>query len=237
MQPQEFDRHAELEDSHWWFVVRREIMRDQMLRFGAAGELLEIGCGTGGNLRGFAPHFARCTGVELDPLAVAHARRARSGEVLEGDFRDLPQMRWERYGWIVLADVIEHVEDDRAFVAELWRRVGAGSRLLVTVPSADLPMSAHDRALGHFRRYTRERLREPFAGCGARVLFESAFNRVLLPLIRALRGRQREGSDLRAHARPVNAALKLLFGLERARLRRGEAIRCGASRMLVVEKP
>ena len=59
VQAQEFDRHAELEDSHWWFVVRREIMRDQILRFGAAGGLLEIGCGTGGNLRRLSPLFAR----------------------------------------------------------------------------------------------------------------------------------------------------------------------------------
>lgn len=237
VQQDEFDRHAEIEDTHWWFVVRREIMLDQMLRFGANGNLLEIGCGTGGNLRRFGRVFARCSGVEIDPVAVAHARRLGSGEVLQGDFRELLEGRWGEFGWVVLADVIEHVEDDARFVGDLWQRIERGTRVLVTVPSADLPMSAHDRALGHHRRYSAERLREPFDACGARVHFESGFNRVLLPLIRLLRDRQGErASDLQRHGALTNTLLRTAFGLERGRLRGGIGMRSGVSRLLVVEK-
>lgn len=60
---------------------------------------------------------------------------------------------------VVLAlDVVEHVEDDGAFVERLVGWLRPNGRLVVTVPAHQSLFGPHDVALGHFRRYSRSGL-------------------------------------------------------------------------------
>jgi SAM-dependent methyltransferase len=54
-----------------------------------------------------------------------------------------------------LMDVLEHEQDDRRFLEDAFRKVKPGGRLVVTVPAYPCLFSAHDRSLGHLRRYRR----------------------------------------------------------------------------------
>ncbi len=54
---------------------------------------------------------------------------------------------------IIIVNVLEHIEDDRAAMAELGRMLRPGARLLIFVPALELLMSRLDRDHGHFRRY------------------------------------------------------------------------------------
>ena len=70
MHPTEFHLHARLEDHHWWFRARREIvftLLKQQLAPSPGKHILEIGCGTGGNLRLLSQHYSTM-GIEIDPL-------------------------------------------------------------------------------------------------------------------------------------------------------------------------
>lgn len=60
---------------------------------------------------------------------------------------------------VTLLDVLEHQEDDHAFLDGLLQRMRPGSRLVVTVPALAVLWSPWDVQLGHFRRYTRASLR------------------------------------------------------------------------------
>jgi hypothetical protein len=55
--------------------------------------------------------------------------------------------------FVTLLDVLEHQEDDRAFMSELVEKMESGSVLLLTVPALQKLWSQWDVALGHFRRY------------------------------------------------------------------------------------
>jgi SAM-dependent methyltransferase len=59
---------------------------------------------------------------------------------------------------IVLMDVLEHIEDDDAFLKETLDKLVPGGTLLITVPALQFLFSSHDRFLGHYRRYSRARL-------------------------------------------------------------------------------
>jgi hypothetical protein len=85
---------------------------------------------------------------------------------------------------ILLMDVIEHVEDEIAFVRELRGRpsVGADTRFLVTVPAYQSLFSSHDAFLGHYRRYSNRTLRESLEKAGLRVLDIGYFFSSLLPI-------------------------------------------------------
>jgi SAM-dependent methyltransferase len=68
---------------------------------------------------------------------------------------------------ITLLDVLEHQEDDQAFLIELVERMRPGARLLLTVPALPSLWSNWDVVLGHRRRYRRPQLARCINGAGA----------------------------------------------------------------------
>ena len=59
-----------------------------------------------------------------------------------------------------MLDVLEHIENDREFLAILNRKLNDGGLLLVTVPAYNFLFSEHDVFLKHYRRYDRKDLCE-----------------------------------------------------------------------------
>ena len=52
-----------------------------------------------------------------------------------------------------MVNVLEHIEDDGAALAELYRVLKPGGRLLLFVPALKFLFSELDRLHGHYRRY------------------------------------------------------------------------------------
>lgn len=244
MNKEEFDTHAALEDYHWWFRARRMILWEiiQKWIFPVPKTLLEIGCGTGGNLLFFQSRFARVVGLDLSPAAVRLARGRTALPIHEGDFRLLPPELWQEMELTLLADVLEHVPDDRAFVGDLLALMPVGGHLLVTVPAHPFLWSRHDEALGHCRRYRPQELLALFQGGQSRVLFSSPFNSVLLPAIALYRflrpvrdDKPLVSSDLSLPPGALNALLYQLFQLERFWVRHFP-LPMGVSHVLLLRK-
>ncbi len=96
----------------------------------------------------------------------------------------------------LMLDVIEHVEDDVAFVTEVVRASLADTGwVLVSVPAYQSLFSDHDRALKHFRRYSPAALRRTLESAGLNVMARGGLFHALLPV----RGR---AGPARAHRPP-----------------------------------
>jgi SAM-dependent methyltransferase len=152
----EHERLAELEETYWWHVARRHLIRtllSKTLRSNSAREVLDVGCGAGGNLE-LLGEFGRARGVEpAGPgLDGCRARGLGPDRVLEGSADAIP-VADESVDLVSFLDVLEHVEDDGAALAEAHRVLRPGGTLLVTVPAYRFLWSVHDEALGHRRRY------------------------------------------------------------------------------------
>jgi SAM-dependent methyltransferase len=117
-----------------------------------------------------------------------------------------------------LLDVLEHVPDDLGSLRAIHRRLKPGGALLLTVPANPWMWSAHDAAHHHFRRYTKNQLKELFLRSGLEVQLLSYFNTLLYPLIAAARiaGKiiRKESADDKLPNASVNAALNSIFGIE-----------------------
>lgn len=120
--------------------------------------VLEVGAGLGGTTA-YLRHdsIEGWTCLEPDPeLAAAIPCADPSIEVVRGTLTALEPTR--RFDSIVYIDVLEHIEDDRGEIHRAWDHLAAGGRLIVLAPAYESMMSEFDRAIGHFRRYTRRTL-------------------------------------------------------------------------------
>lgn len=83
----------------------------------------------------------------------------------------------DRLDTAVALNVVEHIEDDVGTLATLRGIVGHDGRVVILVPAMDELYGTLDKELGHFRRYTRRRLRDVFESAGLRVVHMQWFNR------------------------------------------------------------
>jgi len=103
----------------------------------STGALLEVGCGDGYQLAEAEKAGFAVTGIEYSRFAAENAqKRLQRGKVLVGEIEsvDLPE---ESFDVCIIADVIEHVRDPRAFLQNLWARLKPGGCLLVATPTMD----------------------------------------------------------------------------------------------------
>jgi SAM-dependent methyltransferase len=235
-----YDRMAEIDRDHWWFVGRRKILTALLERWRPkAGPLriLEVGCGTGSNIA-MLQQFGTVDAIEPDDHARAFAA-GRTGVAVKGGY--LPDVPLEDgyYDLIVLLDVLEHIPDDKGALVALRTKLAPGGRLMLAVPAMPSLWSGHDVAHHHQRRYTRRALNTVVEAAGYRVLRRTAFNSLLLPAIVGVRWVNRllgrEGGDEdRIPPAPINRLLGWLFGAERHVAVRG-LFPVGVSLALVAE--
>jgi SAM-dependent methyltransferase len=69
-----------------------------------------------------------------------------------------PKHAGQGFDSILYVNVLEHVEDDRAELANAWQALRPGGHLLVFVPALQWLYSDFDKQVGHFRRYGRAEL-------------------------------------------------------------------------------
>ncbi|HEY0114905.1 MAG TPA: class I SAM-dependent methyltransferase [Allosphingosinicella sp.] len=216
-----YDRMAELDSRHWWYRARREVLArliQRRVRPAAGAAILEIGCGTGHNLE-MLGRFGAVEAIELDPAARAVAEQRLGRPVGSARLPELEEVPEASFDLVALLDVLEHVEDDRAALRSIARRLKPGGSILITVPAFPWMWSAHDVVNHHHRRYTKKTLRAAIAEAGLDAPFVGYFNSILFPAAAGARlvGRLlgKEGSDDKLPPKPVNTVFEALFGLER----------------------
>ncbi len=233
-----------VDEHHWWYRGRRRVIRAELdrLPLPANARVLDAGCGSGRTLQELVD-YGQVSGIELDTQAAEMARSRALGEVQVGRLEQLP---WDdgTFDLITCLDVVEHVPDDVAALAELLRVSRPGGWLLVTVPAYQALWSLHDEANHHFRRYSRAALRRATAAAGWQLHRLSSFNSLLLAPAAAVRVAQRRfgthngyTNDLALGPAWLNDVLERPLALEASWLARGRTLPMGLSLLAVLRRP
>jgi SAM-dependent methyltransferase len=224
-----FDLHARVEHRHWWFVGRRAIVRQILQRVvPPAGRplVVDIACGTGATAAALADSY-ETLGIDNSERAITLARqRFPTVPFIHGEVPEDLGGAAQRASAFLLMDVLEHIEDDIAFLGALMDVAPPGAHFVITVPADMRLWSAHDVHYGHYRRYDVERLRHMWRNLPVDELLVSHCNTRLFPAVRAvrhlnrLRGRGigQSGTDLTLPPAPLNAMLARIFSSEAPRL-------------------
>ncbi len=221
--------HAEREETYWWWVAKNRIIMSLVDRYapktpGRAGRALDIGCGAGGVLSRLAERYD-AIGVDMSPLARAYCA-ARGLRAVDGSLPDgLPFAPPEAFDVIVMSEVVEHVEQDRASVQAAAALLKPGGVLICTVPAHRWLWSTHDDFNRHVRRYSRRQFGTLFEGLPLTVRVLSYAQMLAMPLVvgarvaemgrRAVTGRVPAEPSVRPLWGPLNGVLRAGFEIEK----------------------
>lgn len=212
---------AELDQRHWWYRARREVLADLIrreVRPPRDAAILEIGCGTGHNF-GMLSQFGHVDAVELDDEARSMAEQRLGRSIMTSPLPELSGIADRRYDLIGALDVIEHIDEDGAAIASIAAKLKPGGKFVMTVPAHPWMWSAHDVVNHHKRRYSKPALRKLIDGSPLRLDKIGYFNSLLFPaaiaerLASKLRGK--DSADLKLPPAPLNTALERVFAAER----------------------
>ncbi|MDX1718277.1 MAG: class I SAM-dependent methyltransferase [Anderseniella sp.] len=232
-----------LQDSHWWFCARRDVIRETLKRIcpdNRKVRILEAGCGTGGNLKMLSA-FGDVAAFEPDREALVMAGAKGAYQLQQGSLPEGIPAYDGAFDMVVALDVLEHVERDVESLAALRKRLAPGGRMVLTVPAFPFLWSRHDETHHHFRRYTRKSLSEAFDQAGFEIEHLTYYNSFLFPLVAALRlGRRALGlsetADDQMPSPAVNKVLKTIFSGERKLVSRF-SLPFGVSLLAVARNP
>ncbi|MEN6338298.1 MAG: class I SAM-dependent methyltransferase [Phycisphaerales bacterium] len=157
---------------------------------GKTYRVLEIGCGDGVNglelarLAGQRGAILHYRGIDIDPQCIERARRIAQTLGLEDHIQfsrmeagDVASFAAEPSDILILADVLEHVDDPERLLRDLRPALAEDSLCLVSVPTPNYERvfdSSFHRKVGHVRSgYRLEELNSLFAGVGGRLIAHS----------------------------------------------------------------
>jgi SAM-dependent methyltransferase len=146
--------------------------------------VLEVGCGIG-NLARFWTDRELLVGIDPEQGCVEKCKERFGTQPNLQFMRDevgAPDWiaRWKenRFDTLIAVNVLEHIRDDLGALRG-WREIvatGGGGHVCIFVPAFEFAFSAFDRRYGHFRRYTKESLRDKLLDAGLDIEVLRYFN-------------------------------------------------------------
>ena len=238
--------YSRLEQTHWWFVVRRRILEQVLGQHADSlpgqSRILNIGAASGFSSQ-WLSRFGDVTSVENDAAFLAHLQKTGQPAV-EASAENMP-FPDQAFDLVCAFDVLEHLDDDHLAYREMLRVCKPGGLIFIAVPAGSGLWSPHDEVNGHRRRYSLRSLRELTTSLPCREIWTSHFNTLLYVPIALVRKGQRffrrketlNQSDFVYYRGSgfVNSLLQWIFSLEVGWLKK-RRFSFGVSLLLLVQK-
>lgn len=238
-----------VEANSFWFTHRNECILDVVRTFPPLEAFFDIG---GGN--GFVAKMLQDNGIDVVLVepgldGVRNALRRGISNVVRSTLRDagfLPSV----LPAVGLFDVVEHIQDDHAFMSDIFRHLIPGGRVYLTVPAFQWLWSHEDVQAGHWRRYTLNNICALLDNSGFQVEFATYFFAFLiLPIFfsrvlpfRFYLARKTDIHQTLHHDHQIvnpiaNRLISWFRNRELARIAVGRPLKLGGSCLVVARKP
>lgn len=181
---------AETESNHWWFCARRVILAHLIssLSLPPHANILDVGCGTGGNLEMLAT-FGKLSAFEMDEIAlnIALEKTKNQYDIKSGSCPNHIPFTEQRYDLICMFDVLEYIEQDVEALITIKPLLKKGGRLFITVPAYEWLYGTHDKFVHNKKRYSAKKMQKNVEQAGFKLIKMTYFNTLLFPLMALVR--------------------------------------------------
>ena len=236
MDTKTLEEMIQAEDKHPWYQARLSLVKRWGREITPKSVGLDIGCGSGAAAQLLQEEFRLTpTGMDISKFAV-DASKARGVRTLQVDVTELPSSE-ESQDFVLALDVIEHIEDRYILLNEMYRVLKPGGKALITVPAHSWLWSKHDELNHHYRRYSKEMLREDLTSVGFMITSIRWWNSIFLPYIYLSRifTRGKDSSEFELPPRLLQSIVRVILKTEAKFHLLGKVV--GVSLVASIEKP
>jgi ubiquinone/menaquinone biosynthesis C-methylase UbiE len=189
--------HEEASRTHFLDVWTRGAIVRRLGPLAPEATIADLGCSTGYLLEDIRTQYPKATLIGIDLVASGLAKAhtlVPSARLAQANVCALPLEDASLHG-VVSANLLEHVPEDHAALAEIRRVLRPGGRAVVVVPAGPGTYDYYDRFLGHERRYARRELARKARGAGFEVLEDVYLASLLYPAFWLVKQRNRRKYD------------------------------------------
>lgn len=165
----------EMEDRSFWYQHRNACLVEAMKANNFPNELYDIGGGNGITALAMQKAGYDITLIEPYYSGIQNATSRGIKKTIHSTLEDYLIESEEKVPAAGFFDVMEHIEDDRAFLAQINSLLDENGLIMLTVPAFESLWSDNDEDLGHFRRYRLEELEEKLRLSGFQIEYKTYF--------------------------------------------------------------
>lgn len=169
------------EKKHWWHIAKRTLIK-QFIK----GEKLNIFvAGIGGGmiceeLRSAGHHVV---GMDISQASCEHVNKKIGISALNGNLENFLPFAKDSFDLVVIADVLEHLDNDKQLLSETFRCLKPSGAVMITVPAYSHMWSDWDIRLHHKRRYTLNMIKSQVVDVGFGIKKASYCHMLLYPFV------------------------------------------------------
>jgi SAM-dependent methyltransferase len=171
-------------DDHWIDIASRRRASMMLARYGpATGRVLDVGCSSGFLLQELRRQFPtlKLYGADVLPGPLADiASSLREVPLVALDLTACP-LTDNALDAIVLLNVLEHIEDDRSAIEQVFRILRPGGVAVIEVPAGPGLFDVYDEVLLHHRRYRSSAFCRALSETGFEIIDRSHLGFFLFP--------------------------------------------------------
>ena len=150
--------YPDMEQNHFWWVSRRELVTELVLNCSKEPRhrILDVGCGTGVLAVELGRKGLNVLGIDVE-FGDLRSSSASSVRFVQADY--LSECgTLGKFDGVLALDVVEHFENESRVIKSLFENTKPGGMAIITVPAYRSLWTIHDDKNNHFRRYTRQQL-------------------------------------------------------------------------------
>lgn len=206
---------------HFYEIARLRFIRSLVdYAYPEPHSIMDVGCGDCFVLHSLAADFPKCSFVGIDTALTPEMIQtiSRYGDDSRVFISNDGNLKIHgKFDLVMLFDVLEHIEDELQFLADLKSCMLPDGKIIITVPAYQKLFSDHDRFLKHFRRYSRNQLNSVLQKAGLEVQCSGYIFCSLLPfrlLQKIFRTPSKENDTLRTGNQIFNSIAAWILKLD-----------------------